>query len=169
VEIVAALAILAAPFVALFVLVGWRLGTEVVRQMRDDRSAALTSEALREALQRWAGDAPEAPGQHHRDEATPDSGLPQAPDAPPVPAAEGGSHLPQQPGKGPIPEGVVPPPPTTAGGRSRCPACSAPITANDERCPSCDISFISDGPQKWTAAPVGPADGIYRPPTEAGE
>src|SRR5262245_23282393 len=135
-EVGAALAILAAPFVALIVLVGWRLGAEFVRQMRDSRSAALASEALREALQSWARDAPEATGQHYRDESTLDSALAQGPDASPVPAAEGGSHLPQQPGEGPIPKDVDPPPPMKAGGRSRCPACSAPITANDERCPS---------------------------------
>jgi hypothetical protein len=168
-ETAAALAILAAPFVALIVLVGWRLGAEVVRRLRDDRPAALTSEALREALQSWAGDAPGAAGQHDRDEPTSDSGLPRESDVSPVPAAEGGSHLAQQPGEGPIPKDVVPPPPMTAGGRGRCPACSAPITTNDERCPSCDIAFVADGPQKWTAAPVGPADGIYLPPTEVGE
>lgn len=56
--------------------------------------------------------------------------------------------------------------------QSRCPACGASITANDERCPSCEIAFVTDGIslvtdgiQKWTPRAVGPADGIYRPPT----
>lgn len=55
---------------------------------------------------------------------------------------------------------------TNAADRSRCPACGATITANDERCPSCEIAFVADGSQKWTLGTVGPADGIYLPPTE---
>jgi hypothetical protein len=58
---------------------------------------------------------------------------------------------------------------TTTVNRSRCPACGATITANDERCPSCDIAFVAEGSQKWTLGAVGPADGIYLPPTEVRE
>jgi HPt (histidine-containing phosphotransfer) domain-containing protein len=57
--------------------------------------------------------------------------------------------------------------------QNRCPACGAIIAANDEKCPSCEISFVTDGNsfvtgaiQKWTPRTVGPADGIYRSPTE---
>lgn len=55
---------------------------------------------------------------------------------------------------------------TPSANRSRCAACGAIITANDERCPSCDIAFVADGSQKWTLGTVGPADGIYLPSTE---
>jgi hypothetical protein len=62
---------------------------------------------------------------------------------------------------------------TNATEQSRCPACGAIITANDERCPACEISFVTDGNsfitdrlQKWTPRAVGPADGIYRPATD---
>lgn len=56
-----------------------------------------------------------------------------------------------------------------AAARSYCPACGAIITANDERCPSCDIAFVADGSQKWTLGAVGPADGIFLPPTDFSE
>jgi Protein of unknown function (DUF2500) len=56
-----------------------------------------------------------------------------------------------------------------AADRCFCPACGAIITANDESCPSCEISFVAEGSQKWTLGTVGPADGIYRPPTEVSE
>ena len=59
-----------------------------------------------------------------------------------------------------------------AADQSRCPACGAIITAKDERCPSCEISFVTDGIahvtdsfQKWTPRSVGPTDGICVPPT----
>jgi hypothetical protein len=55
---------------------------------------------------------------------------------------------------------------TNAAPRSRCPACGAIITVHDERCPSCDIAFVADGSQQWTLGAVGPADGIFLPPTE---
>jgi hypothetical protein len=55
---------------------------------------------------------------------------------------------------------------TNAANQSCCPACGAIITPNDEVCPSCEISFIADGSQKWTLGTVGPADGIFLPPTE---
>lgn len=55
---------------------------------------------------------------------------------------------------------------TNTADRSRCPACGAIITAYDERCPSCDIAFVADGTQKWTLGAVGPADGIFQPPSE---
>lgn len=55
--------------------------------------------------------------------------------------------------------------PNTAD-QSRCPACGATITANDEKCPSCEIAFVADGSRRWTLRNVGPADGIYLPPTE---
>jgi hypothetical protein len=165
-DLVAALTILAAPFVAVIVLVGWRLGRDVVRQMRDNPHAALTSETVREALQHWTGDelAP-----HDGDEQVPGSGLTRESDDPPGPQAEGGPHLTQQPGGGPVPTDMVAPSLVKAAEHRRCPACSAPITVNDDRCPSCDISFISDGSQMWTLSAVGPADGICLPPTEVGE
>jgi hypothetical protein len=53
--------------------------------------------------------------------------------------------------------------------RSRCPACAAPITAYDERCPSCGIAFVADGLPGWGQKAVGPADGIWSPPTEVSE
>jgi hypothetical protein len=53
--------------------------------------------------------------------------------------------------------------------RSRCPACAAPITAYDERCPSCEIAFVADGLPGWGPKAVGPADGIWSPPTEVSE
>jgi len=55
---------------------------------------------------------------------------------------------------------------TNAANASCCPACGASITANDERCPSCDICFVADGSPKWTPKAVGPSDGIYLPSTE---
>jgi hypothetical protein len=58
---------------------------------------------------------------------------------------------------------------TSATDGSRCPACGASITANDERCPSCDIRFVAYGSQKWRPKTVEPADGIYRPSTEVSE
>src|SRR5262249_26053979 len=53
--------------------------------------------------------------------------------------------------------------------RTRCPACAAPITAYDERCPSCGIAFVADGLPGWGQKAVGPADGIWSPPTEVSE
>jgi hypothetical protein len=79
------------------------------------------------------------------------------------PAEEGMSHLSQQ-----LKENVTPSL-MSAADQSRCPACGAIITANDELCPSCEIAFVADGSQKWTLGPVGPADGIYRPHTEISE
>jgi hypothetical protein len=58
------------------------------------------------------------------------------------------------------------PPLTNVANVSCCPACGASITENDERCPSCAICFVADGSPKWTPKAVGPADGIYLPPTE---
>jgi hypothetical protein len=77
-------------------------------------------------------------------------------DEPPLPSAEADWRLTQQPA-------------LRETDRSRCPACAAIITANDERCPSCDITFVADGSPKWTPGTVGPADGIYLPPTEVSE
>ena len=71
----------------------------------------------------------------------------------------------QQPEPDHQPKENVTPSLTTTADRSRCPACDAIITANDELCPSCDIAFVADGSQKWTLGAVGPADGIYLPPT----
>ena len=59
--------------------------------------------------------------------------------------------------------------PTKEGDRSYCPACGAFITAHDESCPSCEIVFVSDGSRTWTPGTVGPAEGIYRPPTEVSD
>src|SRR5262245_15542846 len=50
-----------------------------------------------------------------------------------------------QPEPGPARKEAVAPLPTKGAGRSRCPACAAPITAADESCPSCGISFVADG------------------------
>jgi len=79
---------------------------------------------------------------------------------------DGDTRLTQQPEPDPKPEEQLTDSPSSAADRSRCPACGASITANDESCPSCKIAFVADGPQKWTLGPVGPADAIYRPTTE---
>src|SRR5262249_22804506 len=126
-------------------------------------------ETVREALQRWSRDAPDSPAQRDGDEPIPGPGLTQEPDGSAVPPAEGASDLTQQPGRGPVPMDPVSPSPVRPADRSRCPACSALITAKDERCPCCDISFISDGSHDWTLSAVGPADGICLPPSEVGE
>lgn len=78
-------------------------------------------------------------------------------------------QLTQQPEPDSQPSENVTPSRTPARSRSRCAACGAIITANDERCPSCDIAFVADGSQKWTLGAVGPADGIYLPPTQVRE
>src|SRR5579872_4637880 len=87
-------------------------------------------------------------------------------DEPPVLSVEADLRLTQQPKPDLKPNEAVTPFPTKAGDRSCCPACGAFITAHDESCPSCEISFIADGSQTWTPGTVGPADGIYLPPTE---
>ncbi len=81
--------------------------------------------------------------------------------------------LTQQPEPVPKPIENVTTSPTNTADQSRCPACGANITVNDERCPSCEISFVTDGislvtdsVQKWAPRTVGPADGIFLPPTE---
>jgi hypothetical protein len=85
----------------------------------------------------------------------------------------GNSWLTQQPETDTKPIENVTSSPKGSAGESRCPACGASITTNDERCPSCEISFVTDGISfvtdglhKWTPRTVGPADGIYRPPSE---
>ena len=75
----------------------------------------------------------------------------------------------QQPEPNFQPNENVTPSLTTKRNRSRCAACGAIITATDERCPSCDIAFVTDGSQKWTLGAVGPADGIFLPPREIRE
>jgi hypothetical protein len=87
----------------------------------------------------------------------------------PLPSGDGNSRLTQQSGPDPEPNDSVTLSPTNAADRSLCPACGAIITANDERCPSCEIAFVTDGSQKWTLPAVGPADGIYLPSTEVRE
>ena len=87
----------------------------------------------------------------------------------PLSATDVDSRLTQQPEPDPKPEEHVTESLTNAAVQSRCPACGASITANDESCPSCEISFVADGSPKWTLGTVGPADGIYRPPTEVSE
>jgi hypothetical protein len=124
----ACLACLAVPIV-LFLLMAAEV-TRHLRHLRENRSAAVHSATVDEALQHWNRDASEA--------AT-------------------------------TPRDVVTPSPRKAGQRLHCPACSAPITEKDERCPSCDIAFISDGSQGWRLPAVGPADGIYLPPTDVRE
>ncbi|HZV07802.1 MAG TPA: hypothetical protein VE999_22140 [Gemmataceae bacterium] len=84
----------------------------------------------------------------------------------PLPSGDENSRLTQQPGPHPEPNESVTRSPTNPADRSHCPACGASITANDERCPSCEIAFVADGSQKWTLPAVGPADGIFLPPTE---
>jgi hypothetical protein len=90
-------------------------------------------------------------------------------DDPPLPPTDGNSRLSQQPEAAPKREENVTPSLTNTVERSRCPACGALITANDESCPSCEIAFVADGSPIWTLGTVGPADGIYRPPTEVSE
>jgi hypothetical protein len=90
-------------------------------------------------------------------------------DDPPLPPTDGNSRLSQQPEAAPKREENVTPSLTNTVERSRCPACGALITANEESCPSCEIAFVADGSPKWTLGTVGPADGIYRPPTEVSE
>ena len=90
-------------------------------------------------------------------------------DEPPVLSAEGDSRLTQQLEPALKSNESVTPFPSTATERSRCPACDGIITATDESCPSCEISFVTDGSQNWTPRTVGPADGIYLPPNEFSE
>jgi hypothetical protein len=90
-------------------------------------------------------------------------------DGPPLPATDRDSRLTQQRKPAPRPEEHVTPSLTNAAGPGHCPACGALITAEDERCPSCEICFVADGSQKWTLGPLGPADGIYRSSTEVSE
>jgi hypothetical protein len=90
-------------------------------------------------------------------------------DDPPLPPTDGNSRLSQQPEAAPKREENVTPSLTNTVERSRCPACGALITANEESCPSCEIAFVADGSPKWTLGTVGPADAIYRPPTEVSE
>jgi hypothetical protein len=86
----------------------------------------------------------------------------------PLPSTEGKSWL-TQPEPAPKMVENVTTSLTNTAVQSHCPACGAPITANDESCPSCEIAFVADGLQKWTPGTGAPADGIYRPPTEVGE
>lgn len=85
-----------------------------------------------------------------------------------LPSTDGNSRL-TQPELDPKPKQNVTPSLTNAADRSRCPACGAIITANDESCPSCEIRFVADGSRKWKLGTVGPADAIYLPPTEVRE
>lgn len=87
-------------------------------------------------------------------------------DEPPLPSADGDLWLIQQPEPDHKLKENVTPSLTSAADRSNCPACGAIITANDERCPSCEIAFIADGSQKWTLGTAGPADGIFLSPIE---
>ena len=89
-------------------------------------------------------------------------------DEPPVSSAEGDARLTRQLEPEPNPNEAVTPFPTKVD-QGRCPACDALITPNDEICPSCEISFVADGSQYWKPRTVGPADGIYSPPTEVSE
>jgi hypothetical protein len=79
---------------------------------------------------------------------------------------KGTFNMTQQPGPDTKPKENVTPTLTNAANQSRCPACGAIITPNDEVCPSCEICFIADGSQKWMLGTVGPADGIFLPSTE---
>ncbi len=88
-------------------------------------------------------------------------------------SADADSWLTQQPESNPEPMENVTSSPKRSAEQSSCPACGAAITASDERCTSCEISFVTDGTsfitdslQKWALRTVGPADGIFRPPTE---
>ena len=90
-------------------------------------------------------------------------------DEPAVSSAEGDARLTRQLEPDAKPIEAVTPFPTKAADQSRCPACDALITPNDESCPSCEISFVADGSQHWKPRTVGPADGIYLPPTEVSE
>jgi hypothetical protein len=99
------------------------------------------------------------------DQALQDETRPPADDSPLSPV-EGDSRLTQQPERDPKVEEHVTESLTNAASQSRCPACGASITAHDESCPSCEISFVSDGSQKWTLGTAGPPDGIFRPPTD---
>lgn len=87
----------------------------------------------------------------------------------PLPSADGNSWLIQQPKPHPKSKENVTGSLTNEANPNHCPACGAIITSYDERCPSCEIAFVADGSRKWTLGTVGPADGIYRPPTEVSE
>jgi hypothetical protein len=90
-------------------------------------------------------------------------------DEPAFPSTERNSRLTQLPEPPPKPEENVTTSARNTPGRSHCPACGALITATDETCPSCEITFVSDGSQNWTLGNVGPADGICLPPTDVRE
>jgi hypothetical protein len=85
-----------------------------------------------------------------------------------LPAEEGNQRLTQQEPP-PKPDENVTTSRRNTPGRSHCPACGEAITAYDERCPSCEITFVADGSKSWTLGNAGPADGICLPPTEISE